>query len=115
MANVFVEFRFGLNDSFKRTESFDVCFANIGDDAAVGGHNLAEQSDFSDVVGAGFDDCKFVFLREAKQGEWHTDVVVEIAFSVEHIEFFREHGSNEFFGSSLAVGARDLKNRCFQL
>ena len=92
-----------------------MCFADIGDDAAVGRDDVAEQCDFSNVVGTGFDDSKFVFLREAEQREGHTDVVVEIAFGVEHIESLGEHGSHEFFGCGLAVSACDLKNWGFEL
>ena len=74
-------------------------------------HDFAQLRDFARVVGAGFDHGEIVFGAQTKQREGHTDVIVEVAFGVEHLEFLAEHRSNEFFGGGFAVGAGDLQHR----
>ena len=91
LADVFVKFSLSLDHSLKRTEALDVRFAHIGDDAAVGLYDVAEHCNLAHVVGSGFNNGKFVFVSESKQGERHPYVVVEIALGVEHAESLGEH------------------------
>ena len=86
-------------------------FPDIGDESAIGLHDFAQLRDFARVIGASFDHGEIVFGAQTEQREGHTDMIVEVAFGVEHLEFLAEHRGNEFFGGGFAVGAGDLQHR----
>ena len=102
-----VEFALGADDAFEGSESEEVCLAYVGDDAVVRQDNVDECLDFSRMIGSHLYDGKLVFLGELEECLWHSDVVVEVALSVEDVVLLLQYGSDEFLGCGLAVGASD--------
>lgn len=82
LPEVVVEFSFGPYDSLERTESFQVGFPYIGDDAVIRFGNPYQCIDFSGVVGTHFHYGNLVFGSQLKKGQRHTDVVVEISLCI---------------------------------
>ena len=110
-----VEFAFGFDDSLERAEALQMSSAYIGDQTTGGLCRLCERLDVARMAGAHLDDGDFVLLCQSEEGLGHAYVVVEVALSVEHIVFLREHSSYEFLGGRLAVGACDADNRNVEL
>ena len=106
---------FGADDVFLVAESLQVGAPDVGDDAVVRLGDVAQCLDFSRVVGAHFYDSELRFGGHAQQGQWHADMIVEIAFGGGGPVFFRQDGVTQFFGCRLAVRARDTQNGNFQL
>ena len=109
------EFTFRLHHAFKRTETLKVCFAHIGNEAAIGIYNFAQVGNFSRVVGSRFNHSNLVFLREAQQCFGYTNMVVEVTFGEEHVVALCKNGSGEFLGSRLTVRTRNLHDGQSQL
>ena len=108
---VAVEFRLRLHHALKRAEARQVRCAHVGDEAAVGRHDFAEESNLPGVVRPRFHHGHLVVGAQAEQGEGHADVVVEVALGKQHALPLREHGGGEFLGCRLAVRSRDLQGR----
>ena len=51
-------------------------------------HQIAQESNFSGMVGAGFNHGQFMFLSKSQQSQRHSDMVVQVALSVEYIIAF---------------------------
>jgi hypothetical protein len=62
------------------------------------------------MIGASLDDGNIVLWLDAKQGERHSDVIVEVAFGKENLLAFGKDGADEFLRSRLAVRARNLED-----
>ena len=110
-----VEFALGLDDALERTKALQMGTAYVGDQATSRLCRLSERLDVARMTGAHLDDGNLVFLRQSEEGFGHAYIVVEVALSVEHIVFLREHSSDEFLGGRLAVGARDADDRNVEL
>ena len=107
-ADVRIQFGFRAHDPLKRTEAFQVGFADIGDQPTIGVDDVAQHRNLSGMVGARFHHRDVVRRREAQQGERHTDVIVQVALGVQHIVLFGQHRRRQLLGRRLAVGSRDL-------
>ena len=75
----FDQFALGGGNAFDGIEELYVGVADVGDHADVGLGDGGEPADFSGVVHAHLDDAGAAAIGEAKQGERHADVVIEIA------------------------------------
>ena len=82
-------------------------FAHVGYQAAVGLYYLYEGLDFAWVVGSHLDDGDVVLLGKTQEGLGHTDMVVEVALSVEYVILLAEHGGNKFLSGGFAVSTRN--------
>ena len=102
-----VEFALRLDDTLEGSEAQQMGSAYVGDQTAGGFCCFCECLDVARMAGAHLDDGDFVLLCQSEEGLGHAYVVVEVALSVEHIVFLREHSSYEFLGGRLAVGACD--------
>ena len=106
-----IEFGLGFDDALKATETLQMRLAYVGDEAVVGVGNLAKKVDFPRVVGAHFYYGNLSIRLDTQQGEWHTDMVVEVAHRVDDVVFLGQHCRNKFLGGSLAVSAGDAEHR----
>ena len=104
-AQEIIKFTLGAYHTLKRTESLEVSLADIGDDAAVGLHDVDQGAYLTWVVGPHLHDGDVVLAGKLQQRLGHADVVVEVAACVEHVVFLAEHSGYEFLGGGFAVGA----------
>src|ERR1019366_2437250 len=75
----FDQFPLGGGDALDGIEELHVGVADVGDYPDVGFGDGGELADFSGMVHADLDDAYVAGVGQAKQGERHADVVVEIA------------------------------------
>lgn len=80
---------------------------DVGDDPVIRFGNLAQVFDLAGMVGSHLHDTEFGVGIHAKQGEWHTDMVVEVAFGGNGFILFREYSVAQFFRGGLAVRSGD--------
>jgi hypothetical protein len=66
------------------------------------------------MIGSHFDYCQLVFLGEFQQAQGYADMVVEVALSMQNIEFFLQYGCRKFFGGGFAAITREIFNVCFK-
>ena len=74
-----IQFSFRLDNSLERTESFQMGFAYIGDNAIIRFGYPAKKFDFSLMAGSHFYDGKVMFRFQPEQGSRYTDMIIEIA------------------------------------
>ena len=106
-----VKLAFRLLHSLETAEALQVGTAHVGDHAAGRLHILHE---LADVIGMGsshLHDGDLMLFAQAEECLGHAHVVVEVALGKHHVVFLAENGRYEFFGSGLAVGARDSYHR----
>ena len=108
VAQVVVEFTLGAHHALKRAEAFEVSHAHVGDEAALGLHEVGEQGNFARVVSTRLNHRHLVVRAQLQQRFGHTNVVVEVALRAQQVELAGQHGRGEFLGGRLAVGARYL-------
>ena len=72
---IVVHLSFGFDDSFKRAESFQMCFSYVGNYSVVRFGYLYQLLDVSRVAGTHFHHGKVVFRAQAEQSEGNTDVM----------------------------------------
>ena len=109
-SNALVEFRLGSNDAFERTKAQQMRLANIGDESEVGMNDGAKFSDVHRVIGTHLDDGKFMLGLHLKEGQRHTDLIVQIAFGGQHVELLTQHRADQFLGRCLSVCSRDAND-----
>ena len=86
-----IQFGLGLDDTLEAAEAFQMCFPDVGDKTVVGIGNLAEEIDFSRVIGTHLHDSNLGLWLDAQQGERHADMVVEVAHRVDDVVFLGQH------------------------
>ena len=59
------------------------------------------------MVCADFDDGVAVFVGQAQQGEWHANVVVEVALGGQGLSLLLQEALQDFFAGCFAVSAGD--------
>ena len=102
-----IQFGLGLDDALKATEAFQMCFSDVGDEAIIRVGDLAEEVNFTWMVGTHLHDGDLGLGLDAQQGDGHADVVVEVTHRVDDVVFLGQHSRDELFGGCLAVGAGD--------
>ena len=113
--DVTIQLCLSLYDTLEATEAFQMRLADVGDEAIIGVSNMAEEVNLTRVVGAHLHDGNLSIRLDAQQGERHTDVVVQVALSVDDIVFLGQYRRDEFLGGRLAIGAGDGKHNSFAL
>ena len=102
-----VQFALGMYHTLKRAEALQMCTTHIGDDGIVGLYHVDESLDVARMRRTHLHNGNLMLRTKAKQGLGHAYVVVEVALCVQHVVFLLQHGSGEFLGRCLSVGARD--------
>ena len=108
--DVSVQLGFGLDDALKVAKAFQMRFSDVGDEAIVWVGDLAEEIDFARVVGSHLHNGNLGLGLDAQQGERHTDMVIEVAHSVDDVVFLRKHCRDKLFGGRFAVGTSDAEH-----
>ena len=101
---IVIQFSFGADDSFKRTESFQMRLSHIGNNTAIRLSNMNQRLDFTRMIGSHFNDSHLMFRFQAQQCQGHANMVIEISLCIEHIEFFFQYGRNQFLRCGFPVG-----------
>ena len=92
-------------------ETFEVCTADVGDDAIVGFGNRCEQRNLATGACAHLDNAKFGLVVHRKQSQRNADMVVEVASGGVNLETLGQYAADELLGCGLAVAAHDADNR----
>ena len=66
------------------------------------------------MIGPHFHKGKFGVHRNGKQGQGHTDVVVQVAMGGMNLQFLAEHGFDELFGCGFTGASCQAKYRGFE-
>ena len=85
--------------------------AHIGYKPVIRKRNRSEGRYLSGMIGSHLHHCHLCLLRDAQQGERHSDVVVQIALRSGHTVSCRKHGTKKLFRSGLAVSSCQTYNR----
>ena len=88
---------------------------NVGDKPTGGLGCLSKSLDIARMTGSHLDYCYLMVFVKTEQSLGHTDIIVEVALSVEHVELLRENGGNKLFCGGLAVGAGYADNGNIEL
>ncbi len=102
----FDQFTLRGGNAFDGIEELHVGVADVGDHTDVGFGDSGKPADFSRVVHAYLDDSGAAPIGQAKQGQRHTDVVIEIAGSLAHGQFCFQQVRDCILGRGLARTAR---------
>ena len=62
-----------------------------------------------------FDHSYFMLFCHRQQSEGYSNMIVEVALRVQHLELFGQHSSYQFLSRSLSVCSSDSNNRSFEL
>ena len=102
-----VELGLGHDHTLEGAEAFEVSTADVGDEAAVGVGDAAEEFYLAGVVGTHLDNGHLGVLGDGEQGEGDAEVVVEVALGGRHPVAAGEDGGDQLLGGGFAVGAGD--------
>ncbi len=108
---VAVKFCFSLDDPFEAAKAFEVGAAHVGDKAEVGVGDAAEVGNLSRVAGPHLYDGNLCIGGDGEEGEWHAEVVVEVAGGGVGAVAFGQDSVDKLLGGGLAVGAGDAYER----
>ena len=106
-AHKVVQFALGMYHTLKRAEALQVGTTYVGDDGIVGFYHIDERLYVARMRRSHLHNGYLVLGTQAQQCLGHANVVVEVALSVQHVVLLLQHGSREFLGCCLSVGARD--------
>ena len=81
--------------------------AHIGDEAAGGFGGLCQRAYVARMARAHLHHGDVVVAGESQQGLGHPHIVVEVPLGRHHAVALSKHGTHEFFGRRLAIGAGD--------
>ena len=115
---VVIEFAFCLLHAFEAAKAFQMGSPDIRDEPEVCFDYTAKVCYLAWMIGACLDDGNIVLGLDAKQGERHADVIIEIALGIEDVLPLGKDSADEFFCGGLAVGSRNLQNSlspCFAM
>ena len=96
----------GLHPLFV-SEAFEVCLADVGDDAVIGFCDTTQGGYFARGAGPHFDDTEFDAGGHGQQRQRDADVIVQVALCGIYPVFLRQDGMYELFRGGLAVGTGD--------
>jgi len=105
VAEPVIEFALALFDAFGSAETFEVGFADVGDDAMGGQAITAVSFNFFLVIGAHFDDSELRIGADRQDREGDADVVIQIALSGIGEVGGGEDGMDQLLRCGLAVAA----------
>ncbi|OPZ13525.1 MAG: hypothetical protein BWZ06_01309 [Bacteroidetes bacterium ADurb.BinA261] len=114
-ANEIIEFAFGFFYVFKRSESLDMRFPDIGNQSEIGLGYGTQLRNFAGMACPHFHNAYLVLVLHRQKRERHPDVIIEISLRKSHLELFRKNGRNQFLGSGFAIGACDADDGNFEL
>ena len=100
------QFALAAAHPLRAAEAFEVCTADVGQDAVVGLGDRGQQGDLAAGAGSHFDHAELRVAGHGEQRERHADVVVEVAARGVDLEAFGQHAAHQFLGRGLAVAAR---------
>ena len=104
---VAVQLRHRPHHPFETPEALKVRASHVGDKAAVGVGNTAEELYLPRVVGAHLHDDQLRPLGNGQQRQRHTQMVVEVALGCRSLVALGQHGMHQLLGGGLTVGAGD--------
>ena len=90
-------------------------FSYIGNQSAGGLCCFSQCLDVSRMTGSHFDDGYLMFFVQAEQCLGYSNIVIEIALGIKHVELLLEYSGNEFLGCRLAVSACNADDRNIEL
>ena len=102
---IVIKLALGALDTLKRAKALQMGAAHIGNQTAVGLGKTAKLRNLARMVGSGLHYGQIVFGTQAKEGQGHTNVVVEIALGIMYVVFAAKDGGQEFLGGGLSVGS----------
>ena len=97
-------------DAVEIDEFFEMFLADIGNESVGRRCNAGEDFNFTGFVGADFNDRCLMFGRELKQGQRHSNLIIEISARLERVEFRAKYMGSEVFGGGLSGCACDSKH-----
>ncbi len=115
MAQEVVHLGLCADHTFKASETFQMGFAEVGDEAVRWFGDSDQFGDIAHMVRAHLDHGDLVFVREPEQGERNTDVVVEIPYRCQSRTVRAEHFIHQFFCRGLSICTGDREHRDAEL
>ena len=110
-----IQLAFGLDDSFERSETFQMCLTHIRDHTVIRFHDAGQRLDFTRMVRSHLDNSQLMLGSQPQQSQRNTDMVVQIPLCIKHLKPFLQHRSYQFLGSGLSVCTRDTDDTGSQL
>ena len=101
---------FFLRDGLARSEEFDVCHADVGNDADIRAGEAGERFDFTGVVHADFPDANLIDAFGRENGQGKTDMVVQVAFGFVHRKTRAGDRSGKVFGARFSIATREANH-----
>ena len=89
-------------DAGERIEELQVYGSNVGDHADLWLRNLGQGANLTGVRHAHLDHGDVVFRFQLQQHEGQSEMIIEVAFGLEHSEPRAENMSDSLFGRGLA-------------
>ena len=102
-----VELALGTTDALEGAEALQMGSSDVGDESAGGLSSLDECLDVARVGCSHLDHGNVRLVVDAEQRLGYADIVVEVTLGGHHMVAFGEHGTDEFLGGRLAIGACD--------
>ena len=102
---IIIKLALGALDTLKRAKTLQMGTAHIGDQTAVGLGKTAKLRNLAWMVGSSLHHGQIVFGTQAKEGQGHSDMVVEIALRIMHVIFAAKDSGQQFLGGGLSVGS----------
>ena len=93
--------------TLKRAEALQVGTTYVGYDGIVRFYHVNQRLDVARMRRAHLHNGNLVLRTQSQQRLGHAYVVVEIALRVQHVILLLQHGSREFLGCCLSIGARN--------
>ena len=101
---------FRLQNAVAVNQILQVAVADIGHDHGVGAHDFRQSVHFAKVADTHLQHRHLVLVAKAENGEWHAQLIVEIALGFQHIVFLAKHAVSHLLGAGFAHAASDAYN-----
>ena len=106
-----VHFGFGADNSFKSSESREMCLPDVCDQPEIRARDPAQEIDLSGVIGPHFDQGDLRFTCHPEQGKGNADMVVQISAGRDCPVFRREDRTCQFLCRGFSIGTGNSQYR----
>ena len=114
-AQIVVQFAFGPDNAFERTEAFQMSLSYIGDNPIIGFGYFHQFLDVAGVAGSHFHYAELMLCCQAQQGERYTDRIIQISQCVQYIVLLRQYGGYKLLGRCFPIGSCNADDARTQL